>query len=513
MLVPGGHPGSPEGWLEQVELGGDDWGLFRRRARQILQRSRDPARCLQLMKLRVGEMFGQRIGVLKKDSVIKGSGGGADSLHGDLSGVQDKFLGAEFNVSLVRSREETTGMGQQAPVAGNQVTSVLPSFALGGIRFSLSQDCAAVQKYEFLSFSSPHWKGTIFGCELVLQGKVVQDVLLRVDNVITFKNPVKQCKMPPISFDPGILIDQVQWSWQDDATDTNFGGMLGVWGILSKHHKVQGLVNRCSSKFHSVRRVNDQAKQSPGNSKARCGISFSLGSAGSATKNGKGRSSAINKEQDQAYSTGSRAPGDHHIKRRDPPDRRKQPDRLSTTTTASLAAMAAYAITMEPAPKATEENLESGGGDHGAPNAVAARPKPVEGETEVPAAADPNALALVAAGQEGVTQAAFVSASDSMEGNESVLGKRQMHGMLGFDFVANEENALVPFVDNPAGGLQKKGKVEVQPVSHEVQQPYVVDMPMEDDASSMVREVDKEATGHGAAGNLTGPSVAPCQEQ
>ena len=74
-----------------------------------------------------------------------------------------------------------------------------------------------------------------------------------------------------------------------------------------------------------------------------------------------------------------------------------------------------------------------------------------------------------------------------------------MDGLIGQVQVDFGGKALVPFVDVPVGGVQKKGKTEAQQG--------------EDEATSKVCEVDMEATGPGAAGKLTGPRVVPRQEQ
>lgn len=83
----------------------------------------------------------------------------------------------------------------------------------------------------------------------------------------------------------------------------------------------------------------------------------------------------------------------------------------------------------------------------------------------------------------------------------------------GFELEATDGNAPVPIMDTPAGGVPKKGKVEMQQEIGDVQQPYVVEMPLVDDGSGMVCEAVLEATGPGAAGKLTGPIVVPRQEQ
>ena len=58
---------------------------------------------------------------------------------------------------------------------------------------------------------------------------------------------------------------------------------------------------------------------------------------------------------------------------------------------------------------------------------------------------------------------------------------------------------MVPYEEGTEGGKQKKGKKE---------RPE-----MEDDACSTGRGGNLEATSHGAASKLTGPAVAPHQEQ
>ncbi|KAE8770517.1 hypothetical protein D1007_57718 [Hordeum vulgare] len=54
----------------------------------------------------------------------------------------------------------------------------------------------------------------------------------------------------------------------------------------------------------------------------------------------------------------------------------------------------------------------------------------------------------------------FGTASLSLDLHDSVLGKRQMDGMLGFKLVADATNAMVPYVAVEPGGIQKKGKVD-----------------------------------------------------
>ncbi|KAE8809896.1 hypothetical protein D1007_13494 [Hordeum vulgare] len=52
------------------------------------------------------------------------------------------------------------------------------------------------------------------------------------------------------------------------------------------------------------------------------------------------------------------------------------------------------------------------------------------------------------------------TASLSLDLHGSVLGKRQVDGMLGFELVADATNAMVPYVAAVAGGILKKGKVD-----------------------------------------------------
>lgn len=96
-------------------------------------------------------------------------------------------------------------------------------------------------------------------------------------------------------------------------------------------------------------------------------------------------------------------------------------------------------------------------------------------------------------------EVSFGSARESMDFNDSVLGKRHMESLRGRNLIAHDGNAVVPFEDMSEGVDQKRGKVGVQHVDNEV--------------SNMEREEDREATSHGAAGKLTGPSVAPRQSQ
>ena len=93
----------------------------------------------------------------------------------------------------------------------------------------------------------------------------------------------------------------------------------------------------------------------------------------------------------------------------------------------------------------------------------------------------------------------FGSASESMDYNDSILGKRHVLGLMANVTVAAEDKALVLFGDVPEGGLQKKGKLDQSQVDEEV--------------NSMMREVELEATGPGAAGILTGSRAPPRQEQ
>ncbi|KAE8814705.1 hypothetical protein D1007_08238 [Hordeum vulgare] len=54
----------------------------------------------------------------------------------------------------------------------------------------------------------------------------------------------------------------------------------------------------------------------------------------------------------------------------------------------------------------------------------------------------------------------FGTASLSLDLHDSVLGKRQVDGMLGFELVADATNAMVPYVAAEPGRIQKKGKVD-----------------------------------------------------
>lgn len=99
------------------------------------------------------------------------------------------------------------------------------------------------------------------------------------------------------------------------------------------------------------------------------------------------------------------------------------------------------------------------------------------------------------------------SVLDSMDFNDSVLGKRQGELVYQQAKVVNGEKALVPFVEMPSGGIQKKGRLGAVP--HDKQEDHIE----EEDIYSREENQIKEATGHGAAGKLTGPSVVPRQEQ
>ena len=52
------------------------------------------------------------------------------------------------------------------------------------------------------------------------------------------------------------------------------------------------------------------------------------------------------------------------------------------------------------------------------------------------------------------------SASESMDLNDSVLGKRQGGEVYEQGQVENAEKALVPFIDRPTGGIPKRGKLD-----------------------------------------------------
>jgi hypothetical protein len=109
------------------------------------------------------------------------------------------------------------------------------------------------------------------------------------------------------------------------------------------------------------------------------------------------------------------------------------------------------------------------------------------------------------------SEASFGSVEESMNYNDSFLDKRHAMRLLGYEQDTSDGKALVLFVDVPAGGVKKKGEMELHHEGECTQQR--LNDQMEDDVSSMACEVDKEATGPGAAGELTGPNVAPRQEQ
>lgn len=100
-----------------------------------------------------------------------------------------------------------------------------------------------------------------------------------------------------------------------------------------------------------------------------------------------------------------------------------------------------------------------------------------------------------------------------MEINDSILRKGLVASLLGYELLATDGNALLPFVDVPIVGIQKKGKVDTQQGNGQDQQQYVVKMPLDDNARSLVCEVEREAASPGAAGTLTGPFVSPRQQQ
>ena len=85
-----------------------------------------------------------------------------------------------------------------------------------------------------------------------------------------------------------------------------------------------------------------------------------------------------------------------------------------------------------------------------------------------------------------------------MTAADSVLEKRTTAEKDGQEVVPAEEKALVPYVAGQAGGNQKRGKVIVQGADTKQK--------VEGDVKFL------EATGLGAAGNLTVPIVVPRQE-
>ena len=113
---------------------------------------------------------------------------------------------------------------------------------------------------------------------------------------------------------------------------------------------------------------------------------------------------------------------------------------------------------------ATEGDPGVGGGDHGAPLVDAARPKPSGEGTEALLAANPDARAVVGANMRIL--------SDSPKAQEAVL----------------------IFAEGATGGDMKRGRVEEN---------------VQMDAEIRDQQTQMEATGHGAAGNLTGTRVAP----
>ena len=97
------------------------------------------------------------------------------------------------------------------------------------------------------------------------------------------------------------------------------------------------------------------------------------------------------------------------------------------------------------------------------------------------------------------------SASESMDINDSVLGKRQGDKVYEQAQVENAEKALVPFMDIPRGGTTKRGKVDLESSATGASK--------EGTGWNMERKDVVEATSPGAACKLTGPSVVPRKEQ
>lgn len=173
-------------------------------------------------------------------------------------------------------------------------------------------------------------------------------------------------------------------------------------------------------------------------------------------------------------------------------------------------------------------NSMAGGGDKGTPGEGVARPKLAFKGTLGQGVASPDMQALAIDLEEaGVLLNQLRGGHDAdFKGPSMAVSRRSfVHGLqrhsawqeadcwhARFEIKATDGNALVPFLDTTAEGVQKKGKVEMQQEIGDVQQPYVVVIPLVDDGSSMVCEADLVATGQGAAGKLTGPNVVPRQE-
>lgn len=167
-------------------------------------------------------------------------------------------------------------------------------------------------------------------------------------------------------------------------------------------------------------------------------------------------------------------------------------------------------------------NPDVGGGDQGAPLVDAARPKPSDGESTALATESPCALAVVVDQQRPATAAPATQSEgggsqrqakpDVKEDfgpepevvmDEYLASKVQiMAASVAAEHVVDQldmEKALVPYEETvPQGRDMKRGKVEAG---------------AELAGGSMEQQVLMEATGLGAAGDLTGPSLAPRQEQ
>lgn len=174
-------------------------------------------------------------------------------------------------------------------------------------------------------------------------------------------------------------------------------------------------------------------------------------------------------------------------------------------------------------PEMSAVNLDAGGCDNGAPFVDATRPKPADGESVNPAAVTPNALATTVAEQwtadmtrilrqqiqqeDGANNLAcevdtvdMILAIRDLGNLETSSGDYDTTMTVATSVLGKSTGSLasVPFTDEQSGDNQNRGKMEVK-TNMDGQQVQV-------EGKSM------EATGLGAAGQLTGPSVAPCQE-
>lgn len=189
-----------------------------------------------------------------------------------------------------------------------------------------------------------------------------------------------------------------------------------------------------------------------------------------------------------------------------PPSARTKPPGRRTAPLLLCVGKTSASLPLAILPGAAEEKQTDCGGDHGAPLVDATHPKPSIGGSETARAESSAGTTVIYLKQRKKKPAvpakkltdslevACGNADDSMEYNESILGKRQMAELLGHDdLAATQGNALVR-----VGGVLKKWKREPGQ--------------QEEDARSMAHEVDMEAISQGAAGKLTGPNVASRQE-